>query len=835
MKHFIQRFAIIVVSLFVLGVTASKAQLIVTSADSISQCTPEWLVRNVLLDGNVSISNVKFNGSTDVIDCNSIGVFRTGPTPTNLGMEEGIVLATGGVSVCVGPNDNTEAAVADSCPNYYDETIHQLAGMDVFDVAVLEFDFVPMSTEVEFSYVFGSEEYPEYVGFGYNDVFGFFVDGINPDGGLYVSQNMALIPGTQLSVSIDNVNPDNHSEYYIDNEHGMTVQFDGFTVLLTVSFKVEPMTEYHIKMAICDVGDYFVDSGVFIKAHSFVSQMEYDMTIDGMHYQEIPYDHVFCTNRDIEFNTITSWIYDDVVWYFGDGASAQGANVTHAYAEDGEYEVINVLHNPHRAEDSLFLTKTIRVQTLSSSQEAFTCSDVPYSWLGQQLVESGVYIDTLVSQTTGCDSIVTLYLTVEEAILTELERSSCGEFEWNGHTFTESGVYVDTLVSPSTGCDSIVTLYLTVTETIYTAFERSSCGEFEWNGHTFTESGVYVDTLVSPITGCDSIVALHLTIHQVDTTYFDVTSCDSYVWNGQILTEGGVYEKVTQNIYGCDSVLILNLALEEAFNLEKSVKSCNSYTWRGQTYTTSGTYSAEAPGPYGCDSTFVLHLTLDYDVVVDTTARACEEFDWRGQTYYESGDYEYVSQTSRGCDSIIRLSLTIDQFRELALQGPSSVYAATNLFSGNFMYCVPDSLDIPYGGLVWSCSHPDWIITPSESSYRCRLSVTNIGQGVLTAQTAEGCGALFTINIGAGWFDVDENGMSAASVFPNPAQSEVTVQATAITHVRIIDAFGQVAYDSPFGGVDSIILNAGDLPQGVFVVEVTTKQGRMVRRLVIAK
>lgn len=785
MKHFIQRFTVIVVSLFVLGVATSKAQLIVTSADSISQCTPEWLVRNVLLDDNVSISNVKFNGSTDVIDCNSIGVFRTGPTPTNLGMEEGLVLATGGVSVCVGPNDETEAAVADSCPNYYDETIHQLAGVDIFDVAVLEFDFVPMSTKVEFSYVFGSEEYPEYVGGGFNDVFGFFVDGINPDGGLYVSQNMALIPGTQLSVSIDNVNPDNHSEYYIDNEHGMTVQFDGFTVLLTVSFKVEPMTEYHIKMAICDVGDYFVDSGVFIKAHSFVSQMEYDMTIDGMYYQEIPYDHVFCTNRDIEFNTITTWIYDDVVWYFGDGASAQGANVTHAYAEDGEYEVINVLHNPHRAEDSLFLTKTIRVQTLSFSQEAFTCSDVPYSWLGQQLVESGVYIDTLVSQTTGCDSIVTLYLTVEEAILTE--------------------------------------------------FERSSCGAFEWNGHTFTESGVYVDTLVSPTTGCDSIVALHLTIHQVDTTYFEATSCDSYVWNGQTLTEGGVYEKVIQNIHGCDSVLILNLAIEETFNLEKSVETCNSYTWRGQTYSTSGTYSDEAPGPYGCDSTFVLHLTLDYDVVADTTARACEEFDWRGQTYYESGDYEYVSQTSRGCDSIIRLNLTIDQFRELALQGPSSVYAATDLISGNFMYCVPDSLDIPYGGLVWSCSHPDWIITPSESSYRCRLSVTNIGQGVLTAQTAEGCGALFTINIGAGWFDVDENGVSAASVFPNPARSEVTVQATAITHVRIFDAFGQVAYDSPFGGVDSIILNAGDLPQGVFVVEVTTKQGRMVRRLVIAK
>lgn len=834
MKHFFQSLSIIVVLLFVLGVTTSEAQLIVTSADAIPQCTPEWLVRNVLLDDNVSVSNVKFNGSTDVINCNSIGIFSTGSTPTNLGMEEGLVLATGGVSVCVGPNDETEAAVADSCPDYFDETIHQLAGLDIFDVAVLEFDFVPMSDVVEFSYVFGSEEYPEYVGGGYNDVFGFFVDGINPDGGSYVSQNMALIPGTHLSVSIDNVNPNSYSEFYIDNAGGETVQFDGFTVLLTVTFKVVPMTEYHIKMAICDAGDYFVDSGVFIKAHSFVSQMEYDMTIDGMHYQEIPYDHVFCTNRNIEFNTLTSWIYDDVVWYFGDGASAQGLNVTHAYAEDGEYEVINVLHNPHRAEDSLFLTKTIRVQTLSSTQEASTCSDVPYSWLGQQLVESGVYIDTLVSQTTGCDSIVTLYLTVEEAIMAEFERSSCEAFEWNGHTFTESGVYVDTLVSPTTGCDSIVTLHLTIDESIVEQFEESHCERFEWNGHTYTESGTY-EYLGQTASGCDSLAIMHLTIYHVDTTYFEVTTCDSYEWNGQTLTEGGLYEQVTQNIHGCDSVLVLNLTLGDAFNMEKSVETCNSYHWRGQTYTTSGTYVDEAPSPYGCDSTFVLHLTLDYDVMVDTTAWACEEFDWLGQTYSESGDYEYVSQTSRGCDSIVRLHLTIDHHRELALQGPSLVYPATDLIMGKFTYCVPDSLDVAYGGLVWSCSNPDWIITPSVSTYRCGLSVANIGQGVLMAQSADGCGVLFTIEINARWFDVDENGLSAISVFPNPARSEVTVQATNLIHVRIIDAFGMVAYDNPFAGEDSVTLNVDFLPQGVYVVEVATKQGRTERRLVIAK
>ena len=121
----------------------------------------------------------------------------------------------------------------------------------------------------------------------------------------------------------------------------------------------------------------------------------------------------------------------------------------------------------------------------------------------------------------------------------------------------------------------------------------------------------------------------------------------------------------------------------------------------------------------------------------------------------------------------------------------------------------------------------------SESTYQCRLSVTNIGQGVLTAQTNEGCDAIFSINIHAGWFDVDENGLSAVSVFPNPTRTEVMVQAPDIMHVRIIDAFGQVAYDNHFREEGIVKLRVDDLPQGVYFVVVATRQGRAVCRLVI--
>lgn len=457
--------------LLALCVTSAQAQLLVTSADSIQQCTPEWLVRNVLLESGVTVSNVRFNGSSDIIDCNSIGYFDTGNSPTNLGIEAGLILATGGVSVAVGPNDRDDKIVRTTCGEYIDETLEAIsyAPDSVFDMAVLEFDFVPWDKEVSFNYVFASEEYLEWVGSYYNDVFGFFVTGINPLGGYYENQNMALIPGTDETVSINSVYTQHNSEYFVNNAGGQTIQFDGFTTVLTVSFRVEPFTEYHIKMGICDVGDPYWDSGVFLEAHSFMSNFTYDMTIDKTPYQEIPESQYFCTNHSIDFSTITEWNYDDVVWYFGDGTLAHGANVLHTYAEDGVYEVVNVLRNPHRAQDSLFLTTTIETRSFSSSEEAATCQSEPYLWHGQLFVQTGVYTDTLPS-ISGCDSIVTLHLVVYEDYTTEIDETHCEKFDWNGQTYMESGVY-EYHGQSIHGCDSTAILNLTIKHNYVSALQ----------------------------------------------------------------------------------------------------------------------------------------------------------------------------------------------------------------------------------------------------------------------------------------------------------------------------------------------------------------------------
>jgi hypothetical protein len=81
---------------------------------------------------------------------------------------------------------------------------------------------------------------------------------------------------------------------------------------------------------------------------------------------------------------------------------------------------------------------------------------------------SGIFVDTLISA-TGCDSIVTLDLTVNPTLFGTTTAVICDHqapFVWNGSPYAVSGIFVDTLIS-ATGCDSIVTLDLTVNPTLY--------------------------------------------------------------------------------------------------------------------------------------------------------------------------------------------------------------------------------------------------------------------------------------------------------------------------------------------------------------------------------
>ncbi len=235
----------------------------------------EDLVKDVLIGGNCfDITGVTFQGNGG-----QIGTFSNGLT--NIGFNTGVIMATGDISLAPGPNDQdgASAGYGSSTP---DADLATLTGGALFDRANIEFDFTPTQSPLTFNFVFASEEYCEYVGTQYNDVFGFFISGPGIPGG---QQNIALIPSTTIPVAINNVNHLSYSGFYVNNQPlssanlcgqkaslGQAVneiQYDGYTRKFTAVANVQPCQTYHIKLKIADVGDGVWDSAVFLNAGSF--------------------------------------------------------------------------------------------------------------------------------------------------------------------------------------------------------------------------------------------------------------------------------------------------------------------------------------------------------------------------------------------------------------------------------------------------------------------------------------------------------------------------------------------------------------------------------------
>ncbi len=242
-----------------------------------SSISPSNLVQNTLLGGGINVTNITYSG-----DSHAIGFFDG--SNSNIGLNSGIIMTTGTVENQTslfgsqegpfGPNDESGAGVDN---NYLgDSQLETYAGTTTYNAAVLEFDFEATGNMISFNYVFASEEYPEYVNQGFNDAFAFWISGPGISG----SQNIALIPGTNTPVTIDNINAGLNSSYFINNGDGFSapqnndptvVQYDGFTTVLTASATIQCGGTYHIKLAIADVGDGVFDSGVFLEAQSFSS------------------------------------------------------------------------------------------------------------------------------------------------------------------------------------------------------------------------------------------------------------------------------------------------------------------------------------------------------------------------------------------------------------------------------------------------------------------------------------------------------------------------------------------------------------------------------------
>jgi len=284
--------------LIVFSTIGANAQLVTTS-----NLTVQEYVQNILLGQNVSVSNITFNGGSANVVSPSVGGFDC--PDCNLNIFSGFAMTTGDVAGLPGPNNQGgfmgtgTGGVAGQDPDLLDLIQELIPGadpniVDVNDWVIIEFDFVPLGDTLQFQYVWASEEYDEFVGTNFNDIFGFFISGPGISGP-YANNaaNIARVPDTNAPVAISTINngsgnagPCTSCDYY--NQDGQYaaipfddpihsdpyyMQLDGYTDVLTATAIVQCGETFHIKLAICDTSDPAYASAVFLQRDSFSSNL----------------------------------------------------------------------------------------------------------------------------------------------------------------------------------------------------------------------------------------------------------------------------------------------------------------------------------------------------------------------------------------------------------------------------------------------------------------------------------------------------------------------------------------------------------------------------------
>ncbi len=244
----------------------------------VSQGTSATEMANALAGDGVVISNAETSGNVM-----QKGLFFNGGSL--LGIENGVILTTGQASYATNTN-NIASGLSRPIPNDLEHTLitedpdlEQL--QDALDgVSIFEFDVVISKSLLEFEFVFASEEYPNWVGSQFNDVFGFFISGPGIEGEFSnEAKNIAIVPGTDEFISVNTINHLDNSQFFNwggGQNGGTNLTYGGYTDVLKVSCPVICGETYHIKIAISNVNDDNLDSAIFLKEGSLFSEFTID-------------------------------------------------------------------------------------------------------------------------------------------------------------------------------------------------------------------------------------------------------------------------------------------------------------------------------------------------------------------------------------------------------------------------------------------------------------------------------------------------------------------------------------------------------------------------------
>jgi hypothetical protein len=396
----------------------------------------------------------------------------------------------------------------------------------------------------------------------------------------------------------------------------------------------------------------------------------------------------------------------------------------------------------------------------------------------------------------GCDSVVTLNLTIKNATTGTDTKSACERFTWiDGNTYTANNNTATFTLTNAAGCDSVVTLNLTIKNATTGTDTKSACESFTWiNGNTYTANNNTATFTLTNAAGCDSVVTLNLTIKNATTGTDTKSACESFTWiDGNTYTANNNTATFTlTNAAGCDSVVTLNLTIKNATTGTDTKSACESFTWiDGNTYTANNNTSTfTLTNAAGCDSVVTLNLTIKNATTGTDTKSACESFTWiDGNTYTANNNTATFTLTNAaGCDSVVTLNLTINPIYALTID--------TAINSGQ---------SIEIGGTLYTI----------DSTY------------TITLTTIAGCDSTITLNLST-ITGFSNNTLPVVEAYPNPFKNMLYLNA-AFYEAVLLDINGKPI--AQFKNNETI-LNIPDIAAGMYFLSVTSANGKIIKKLI---
>lgn len=455
---------------------------------------------------------------------------------------------------------------------------------------------------------------------------------------------------------------------------------------------------------------------------------------------------------------------------------------------------------------------------------ASVCPGESYSWHGNSYSTTGTY-EYSTTTPEGCEETIYLHLDQYpeyEGILVN-EAICYGEsYTFNGVSYNESGQYPQSLQTVH-GCDSIVTLNLTVYDDHVTEpthhIQPLCVSQIPWvyppdPNQTPLYEGTYTFTLQDHH-GCDSIVILELEVSDYYMAPVEhVYRCypDTYTWevNGQTYSDNQYV--IAYMPYGdCEAIYTLDLQFSDVPAAEHIYDTaCNNYPWyvEGQLI---GVYSDNAEevysiplDPYPCSKDYYLHLVVNHESVsndIFLTEPVCDEyiwsFGWNGETYTftENGTWTKIIPTADGCDSIATLHISNMMYTpnpeircsDQNVEYPHFPITATEFNVNRYtFYAIDPRSDATWvnNQCQWSISKPSWRIEPSDDNRSCTVYAMDWTADTiwLTFKAANPCSDPETDSVSY-WFKPSFYGIeeqeaypASVSVVPNPNDGQMQLR-----------------------------------------------------------